>query len=74
LLDLDEPWRVLARCQKPFLAPEAPYETKGFMPNVVFHNGLVDRGDGKVDLYYGAADETTCGATLDVNALLETLG
>jgi len=32
------------------------YETSGMMPNVVFHNGLVDNGDGTLFLYYGAAE------------------
>ena len=73
LLDLDEPWRVIARTEQPVLEPEARYETHGFMPNVVFHNGLVPRGDGTADLYYGAADETTCGATIDLNAVMDRL-
>ena len=73
LLDLEQPWQVIARSREPILAPEAPYETAGFMPNVVFHNGLVERSARQVDLYYGAADQTTCGASLDVGALLESL-
>ena len=73
LLDLDEPWRVIARSRTTVFAPEAPYETQGFMPNVVFCNGLVERPGGRVDLYYGAADETVCGGTLDVAAVLDFL-
>ena len=73
LLDLDDPGRVIARGDRPLLAAEAPYETAGFMPNVVFCNGLVEREGDKVDLYYGAADETVCGATLDVAAVLDSL-
>lgn len=73
LLDLEEPGKVLARCAEPLLAPQAPYETAGFMPNVVFCNGVVDRGDGTADVYYGAADETTCGATMDIAAVLASL-
>lgn len=73
LLNLEQPWKVLARPQAPLLAPEAPYELQGLMPNVVFHNGLVERRGGKVDLYYGAADTTTCVATLNVGEVLEWL-
>lgn len=73
LLDANEPWKVSRRAEKPFLTPEGPAETEGFMPNVLFNNGLVDRGDGTVDLYYGAADERVCGARLDLAALLKTL-
>ncbi|HEY8742368.1 MAG TPA: glycoside hydrolase family 130 protein, partial [Chloroflexota bacterium] len=39
LLDLEEPWRVLARSPEPMLKPEAPYETEGFFGNVVFTCG-----------------------------------
>lgn len=73
LLDLEKPWKVIARSRQPILAPEAAYEMTGFLPNVVFHNGLVDRGNGQLDIYYGGADTTVCGATLDVNAVLDSL-
>ncbi len=73
LLDLKEPWRVLARSRRPVLSPDRPYENEGLMPGVVFHNGLADRGDGIVDLYYGAADTTVCGATMKVGEVLASL-
>lgn len=73
LLDLQEPWKVLARSDTPLFRPQAPYERRGLMPNVVFSNGLVPRSDGLLDVYYGAADTTTCGLSLDLNALLATL-
>jgi beta-1,2-mannobiose phosphorylase / 1,2-beta-oligomannan phosphorylase len=75
LLDLDEPWKVLSRPDQPFFVPEAPYETSGgFMPNVVFHNGTIDRGDGTVELYYGGGDLVTCGASVKIADLLNYLG
>jgi predicted GH43/DUF377 family glycosyl hydrolase len=73
LLDLERPWKVIARSREPFLFPEAPYETQGFMPNVVFHNGLTDNGDGTLTLYYGAADDKTCGAIVSIEAILASL-
>lgn len=73
LLDLEEPWKVIARSRDPILAPEAPYETAGFLPNVVFHNGLVERDGGRLDIYYGGADTTVCGAALDVAAVIDSL-
>lgn len=72
-LDPEKPWIVRARLEEPVFVPEAPYEMTGLMPNVVFHNGLVDRGNGRLDLYYGAADTVTCGLSLDLNALLRQL-
>jgi predicted GH43/DUF377 family glycosyl hydrolase len=73
LLDLEEPWRVIARSKVPFLVPDEPYELSGFLPNVVFHNGLIERQPGLLELYYGAADELTCGAAVTVAAILDTL-
>jgi beta-1,2-mannobiose phosphorylase / 1,2-beta-oligomannan phosphorylase len=72
LLDLEDPRRVLGRGVEPILIPDRPYETHGFFPNVVFSNGVVER-DGRVYLYYGAADESACVALTDVDTLLATL-
>jgi len=71
LLDLEEPWRVVKRAKKPFLTPTEPYETDGFFGSVLFSNGAIEK-DGKVFIYYGAADETTCLAITDVDGLLES--
>ena len=73
LLDLREPWNIIARSDEPFFVPEAPYESQGLMPNVVFHNGLVDNNDGSLTLYYGAADECLCSAKVDIESILSTL-
>ena len=73
LLDAERPWNVLARCSKPFLSPDAPCENSGFLPGVVFHNGLVDNGDGTLDLYYGAADDKVCGASIAIKDIMATL-
>lgn len=70
LLDLEKPWQVIKRSQQPFFIPEAPYECQGFMPNVVFHNGTIDFGDGRLELYYGGADCVTCGARVQLSDLL----
>ncbi len=71
LLDIDEPWKVLKRPEKPFLIPEAEYETGGFFPGVVFSNGIVEK-DGCVYLYYGAADEASCLAISTVDEIMRT--
>lgn len=73
LLDLENPSVVLKRGDKPVLKPEKPYETKGFFPNVVFSNGLIQKEDGRILIYYGACDETVCLAETTVDELLETL-
>jgi predicted GH43/DUF377 family glycosyl hydrolase len=72
LLDLHEPWRVLARSDEPILAPDAPYEQSGFFPNVVFTNGHIVAGD-VLDIYYGAADACAAAARFSIAAILSSL-
>jgi beta-1,2-mannobiose phosphorylase / 1,2-beta-oligomannan phosphorylase len=72
LLDLESPWKVLARSSEPIMEPVADYERTGFFGNVVFTNGHVVDGD-TVTLYYGASDSVICGARLSVQEILRTL-
>jgi len=61
LLDLEEPWKVLARGRDYLLSPRVPYEQVGDVPNVVFPcAALVDRAADRVAIYYGAADTVVC--------------
>jgi predicted GH43/DUF377 family glycosyl hydrolase len=69
LLDGEKPWRVLARCKAPLLAPEAPYESKGFFSDTVFTCGAIE-GDGLLSIYYGAADRSLCCARATVKDIL----
>ena len=55
LLDKDDPSKVLYRTKPYLLAPAAPYELAGDVPNVVFPCAALNDGD-KVAVYYGAAD------------------
>lgn len=60
LLDIDEPWKVIACAREPLIVPEAPYELTGFVPGVCFPVGcLCDPATGRIALYYGAADTFT---------------
>jgi predicted GH43/DUF377 family glycosyl hydrolase len=72
LLDHDHPEKVLARSIEPIMEPLAPYEQVGFFGNVIFTNGHLLDGD-TITMYYGASDEVICGATLSVQAILESL-
>lgn len=57
ILDTQEPSRVKYRCRNFLLTPEAPYEERGFVPNVVFPCAtLQDEATGRIAIYYGAAD------------------
>jgi predicted GH43/DUF377 family glycosyl hydrolase len=72
LLDLHEPWKVLARSNDPIMEPFASYEQVGFFGNVVFTNGhLVN--DDEVTIYYGASDSVICGARFSIREILQTL-
>ena len=74
LIDLDEPTRVLHRLPTWVLAPDAPYERSGDVPNVVFPCGLVhEPATGEVRLYYGAADSSICLATARLDDLLDAV-
>ena len=72
LLDLEEPWKVLARSEKPIMEPIAAYEKTGFFQNVVFTNGHVVDGD-RITLYYGASDSVVCGAHFSISEILQSL-
>jgi beta-1,2-mannobiose phosphorylase / 1,2-beta-oligomannan phosphorylase len=72
LLDLNEPWKVIARSKDPIMEPIMDYEKTGFFGNVIFTNGHVVEGD-RINMYYGASDEVICGAYLSVKQILDTL-
>lgn len=72
LLDLESPWKVLARSREPIREPVADSERTGFFASVVFPNGHVVDGD-TVTLYSGASDSVICGARLSLREILQTL-
>jgi len=72
LLDLKDPTVVIARTAVPIFEPEAEYERKGLMPNVVFPCGLVVRGTTAY-MYYGGADSVIGVATIKMATLLRML-
>ena len=61
LLDLNKPDKVLYRTRDYLLAPAAPYELTGDVPNVVFPCAALCDGK-RIAVYYGAADTTVCMA------------
>jgi len=72
LLDSQEPWKVIARTEKPVFEPQAPYECNGFFGNVVFSCGLLCE-DNKLKIYYGAADTVICYAELSLKETIKGL-
>jgi beta-1,2-mannobiose phosphorylase / 1,2-beta-oligomannan phosphorylase len=72
LLDLHEPWRILARSEAPIMEPSAAYEKEGFFGEVIFTNGHLVDGD-RLTVYYGAADSVICAADLSIRSILASL-
>ncbi len=72
LLDLENPRKVLKRMPRWVFGPKEHYESSGFIPGVVFPTGVVEM-DGKIFMYYGAADTRIGLATTTVETLLEAL-
>ncbi len=72
LLDAKQPWKVIARADKPILEPQTDYEIEGFFGNVVFTCGLLCEDD-KLKIYYGVADTAICYAELPLEECLKSL-
>ena len=72
LLDLEEPWRVIARTPEPILEPEVDHEREGDVPNVVFPEGAAIIGDELLVLY-GAADRVCCMASASLDEIINGL-
>lgn len=72
LLDLEYPSVVKGRLELPILKPEEEFEIVGDVPNVVFPQGGYVH-EGKLYLYYGAADKYVALATYEVKDLLGAL-
>jgi len=72
LLDAEQPWKVIARDEKPILEPQMDYEIEGFFGNVVFTCGLLCEDD-KLRIYYGVADTAVCYAELALGEVIESL-
>lgn len=73
LLDLDEPQKVVARTSDPILEPEADFERTGVVPDVVFPEGAIIRGN-ELTVYYGGGDTVCCVARAPLDEFLDELG
>jgi predicted GH43/DUF377 family glycosyl hydrolase len=73
LLDADDPSRVLARTNRPLLVPQAQYEHDGFLHDVVFATGHIVLDDGRIRVYYGAADTVLAAVEFAIDDILSNL-
>jgi len=70
LLDLEEPWKVVARTDTALLFVQEAYEMIGQVPNVIFPGALIVEPDRRVKVYYGAADYVECLATANLDSVI----
>jgi beta-1,4-mannooligosaccharide/beta-1,4-mannosyl-N-acetylglucosamine phosphorylase len=70
-LDLEDPSIVKYRANRYLLTPEESYEVTGFTPNCIFPCSALVNDDGKVAIYYGAADTNMAVAFTTVDKLLD---
>ncbi len=74
LLDLERPWKVIARSRNYLMAPRELYECVGDVPNVTFPcAALCDAPTGRIALYYGCADTVTGLAFGYVDEIIDDL-
>ncbi len=66
LFDRENPAKLIARCEKPFLTPEKLYEFFGMSNFTIFSQGLV-RLPGKYILYYGCDDARIACAISEID-------
>jgi len=64
LFDKSDPTKVIARADKPMFHPVGTWEKVGQVPNVVFVEGLIRRGNRWL-FYYGGADTDIGAAEAD---------
>ncbi len=72
LLDLEDPLKVIGRLPHPLFSPVSEVEMRGDVNNVVFPTSAVER-NGRVFIYYGAADSRIMCKSVDLEELLVEL-
>jgi len=72
VLDLSDPSKILYRSPEPIFEPKESYEKEGYVPNVVFTCGAVEKDD-QYFVYYGAADKVIGLATIGKEDLFREL-
>ena len=71
LSDLERPERVITRSRRAVFEPAEAYELTGVYGNCVFHNGLIAGEDGRLTVYYGAADRICAAAVTTVGEMVD---
>lgn len=69
LLDLKNPTYVIGRLPVPLFSPVEPWEKQGDVNNVVFPSSALIK-EGRLFIYYGAADKLIAAASVDLAELI----
>ncbi|MFZ3044213.1 MAG: hypothetical protein WA058_03880 [Minisyncoccia bacterium] len=72
LLDREDPTKIINRTES-ILVPEEFYEQYGIVPNIVFPTSATMGDDGRLDLWYGAADTICAKASVKLHDLMRAL-
>jgi len=70
ILDHEDPSKVKFRSSKYILAPAEMYEIAGDVPNVIFPCASLEDDQGRLVMYYGAADTSVCIAFAYIDELV----
>lgn len=72
LLELNNPLKVIGRLKEPLFSPTASWEKNGLVDNVVFPTGAIVK-NGRLYIYYGAADSCIGAKSMKLDSLLKTI-
>lgn len=72
LLDRDDPTHILGQLPYPLFTPNHSWEQEGNVSNVVFPTGAVSQ-NGRLFIYYGAADSEIAYCSVEIDNLLAEL-
>ncbi len=72
VLDINDPTKVLYRCNQPLISPDMPYENEGHKAGVVYPCGAIVKDDN-LFVYYGGADTVVCAASENLDKFLYQL-
>jgi predicted GH43/DUF377 family glycosyl hydrolase len=72
ILEIENPKKVIVRTEKPIITPTEWFELNGHKSGVCYPTGCVVK-DGKILIYYGAADSYVAVAFTDFDYFLEEI-
>ncbi|MHB1162986.1 MAG: glycoside hydrolase family 130 protein [Minisyncoccota bacterium] len=72
LLDRDDPQKLISRTEA-IIVPQEFYEEYGLVPHIVFPTSTTISNEGRLDIWYGAADTVCAKASVRLTDLLRAL-